>query len=305
MKLFIAITDNDWFKYLSALKPDEVNFWRPSGGIFSLEIGTPFLFKLHSPFNYIAGGGFFIRSEKLPLTLAWDAFQTKNGVSTLDELRKKINSLRKISSLNPEIGCTILNEPFFLPEESWIQVPKSWSKNIVTGKSYDLTTSDGISLWNELQEKLMLVNNGLIKDRTKILREKRFGYTYLIKSRLGQGAFRLLVTGAYRRRCAFTGEKTLPALEAAHVKPFCEEGPNITENGLLMRSDFHKLFDKGYITVTPSYKIEVSKKIREEFENGRDYYAFHGNKLLILPSIREDMPNKEYLEWHNTNKFLG
>ena len=38
-------------------------------------------------------------------------------------------------------------------------------------------------------------------------------------ARLGHGAFRLLVTDAYQRRCAVTGERTLPVLDAAHIRP--------------------------------------------------------------------------------------
>ncbi|MBN1212299.1 MAG: HNH endonuclease [candidate division Zixibacteria bacterium] len=307
MKLFVAVTDNGWFTYLSTINPDEVNFWSPSGKLVSnLEIGTPFLFKLHSPYNYIVGGGFYIRSEKLPLSLAWDAFKEKNGVANLTDLRKKIISLRKEYSYDPLIGCTILNEPFFFPRNLWIPVPVDWSKNIVRGKTYDSITTTGKLLWKELQENLTLINHGKqVKEHTIILNGQKYGRSYLTQSRLGQGTFRLLVTDAYKRQCAFSGEKTLPALEAAHIIPYHENGPNLTDNGLLIRSDFHKLFDKGYITVTPNYRIEVSKRIREEYENGRDYYAFHGKSLLILPKVKEDMPNKEFLEWHNVNRFLG
>ena len=78
MQFFIAVTDNSWFDFLSKLQPDEVNFWRPSGQSFkSIEPGAPFLFKLHSPLNYIVGGGYFVRSEALPLSLAWNAFREK------------------------------------------------------------------------------------------------------------------------------------------------------------------------------------------------------------------------------------
>jgi putative restriction endonuclease len=31
MKLFLAVTDNTWFTYLSQLRPDEINFWQPGG----------------------------------------------------------------------------------------------------------------------------------------------------------------------------------------------------------------------------------------------------------------------------------
>ncbi|WP_162470581.1 HNH endonuclease [Desulfosporosinus orientis] len=59
-----------------------------------------------------------------------------------------------------------------------------------------------------------------------------------------------MVTEAYYRRCAITGEKTLPVLEAAHIKPYSLEGSHETNNGLLLRKDLHTLFDRGYITIT-------------------------------------------------------
>lgn len=127
----------------------------------------------------------------------------------------------------------------------------------------------------------------------------------LTRVRLGQGAFRVLVTDAYKRRCAITGERTLPALEAAHIKPYASSGPHFISNGLLVRSDIHKLFDTGYITVTPGMKVEVSSRIKQEFENGREYYQFHGKGLACMPERVSDMPDRAYLEWHNENIYRG
>ena len=60
-KLFVGITDQGWFEYLRA-RPhlDEVNFWQPGGTrLFkTLMPGEPFLFKLHSPGNFVGDGGF-------------------------------------------------------------------------------------------------------------------------------------------------------------------------------------------------------------------------------------------------------
>ena len=86
----------------------------------------------------------------------------------------------------------------------------------------------------------------------------RYGEPLLVKPRIGQGAFRVLVTDAYQRRCAITGEHTLPMLEAAHILPFSEKRPNLVSNGLLLRADFHELFDLGLVTVTPELRVEVS-----------------------------------------------
>lgn len=75
MNLFLGVTDVVWFKSHRMAKPSEVNFWRPSGqGFSALRPGEPFLFKLKAPHNAIAGGGFFVRYTRLPLTLMWDVF---------------------------------------------------------------------------------------------------------------------------------------------------------------------------------------------------------------------------------------
>jgi putative restriction endonuclease len=113
-----------------------------------------------------------------------------------------------------------------------------------------------------------------------------------------------MVTDAYSRRCAVTNERTLPALDAVHIKPYVENGPHAVRNGVLFRSDIHKLFDTGYVTIADDYHFEVSRKIREEFENGRDYYALNGRKIL-LPSDATYWPEKNYIHWHNENVFKG
>jgi hypothetical protein len=74
-------------------------------------------------------------------------------------------------------------------------------------------------------------------------------------------------------------------------------------NGLLLRSDLHKLFDEGYITVDPAdRKILVSPRIREEFENGREYYRLHGSPIRE-PAVAAYRPSVEHLEYHAYTKF--
>lgn len=127
----------------------------------------------------------------------------------------------------------------------------------------------------------------------------------MTKHRLGQGGFRIGVVEAYQRRCAITGEKTLPVMEAAHIRPFASDGPHSVNNGLLLKSDFHTLFDNGYITVGPDLHIEVSKRLHDDYGNGKDYYRFHGQQLLIVPNQMILLPSKEFLQWHNEHIYLG
>ncbi len=299
MKIWVGVTDSDWFEFLRVRQPDEVNFWQPSGSrpFKVLQPGEPFLFKLHSPRNFIVGGGFFVRYTAIQCSIAWGAFAAKNGVVDLATFLARIRKYRRSEALelDPIIGCNILTEPFFWPEDRWIPAPAGWAANIVQGKSYQTNEATGDELWAAVSARLSDVS-----DRAQeIDRAPRYGADYLARARLGQGAFRILVTEAYQKRCAVTGEKTLPVLEASHIQPYAFAGPHRVSNGLLLRSDLHTLFDRGYLTVTPELAIEVSKRIKEEFENGKEYYAHHGRRLTNLPIQASEQPAPEFLKWHN------
>ncbi len=309
MNTYIGITDTDWFTFLSGFREiDEVNFWQPGGNRFfrTLIPSEPFLFKLHSPYDYIVGGGFFAHSTLLPCSLAWSAFAERNGAVSITEMRKRIEKYRRSSSTKEDyqIGCILLEQPFFFDRDNWIQTPEDWSKNIVQGKRYDLTSGIGKRIWDQVREKLLhkaILPTGIsvIPDQTV-----RHGAPQTILPRLGQGSFRVMVTDAYQRRCAVTQERTLPALEASHIKPYSAAGPHSVKNGILLRSDIHRLFDNGYATITPDLRFEVSKRIREEFENGKDYYALNGKKIHI-PENCILQPESRFLTWHNEHIYLG
>jgi putative restriction endonuclease len=99
--------------------------------------------------------------------------------------------------------------------------------------------------------------------------------------RLGQGAFRVLVTDTYKRRCAVTREKALPVLEAAHIQPVADGGPHSVSNGLLLRSDVHTLYDLGYVTIAPDLRFRVRHRLKKDFDNGEHYYQLHGSTIWV------------------------
>jgi putative restriction endonuclease len=301
MQAYVGITDRDWFDLLRSLTQlDEVNFWQPSGNrqFRAINPGELFLFKLHSPYDYIVGGGLYAHSSLLPISLAWETFGVSNGARNLKEMRTRVEKYRRQAESHTAdyvIGCILLEQPFFLPEKSWIPIPSDWNINIVQGRRYDLSTEPGRSVWEQLHMTIPF---------TSVVHEERvrYGQPVLTLPRLGQGSFRVVVTDAYERRCAITNERTLPALDAAHIKPCSESGQHVVSNGILMRRDLHALFDRGYVTITPSMEVEVSRRIKEEFENGRDYYRLHG-RTIRLPADPVHAPSREYLDWHNSNIY--
>jgi len=303
MQFWVGVTDRDWYDFLAVGKPEEVNFWQPSERVLArfLAPGVPFLFKLHSPDNFIVGGGFFVRVTSLPVYMAWSAFGRNNGVVDIAEFVRRLARYRRDANTHSVIACNILAEPFFLPRSEWIPIPADWKPNVVRGKTYDTEAETGRDLWSAVLLRLSKTTGEV---GLGIKEAPRFGAEYLARARLGQGAFRILVADAYTRRCAITGERTLPALEAAHIKSYSEGGPHATSNGLFLRSDIHKLFDENYVTVTTDLRIEVSRKIAEEFENGKEYYRYHGKPLQVVPNNSMDRPSNEYLRWHNSH-FLA
>ncbi|MCX7973179.1 MAG: HNH endonuclease [Candidatus Aminicenantes bacterium] len=318
MKLFIAVTDNEWYRFLASriTQPgDEVNFWLPSPEpIRILQKGDLFLFKLHrsqetGQRDIIAGGGIFISYSELPISLAWETFGERNGCATYHEMRQKIAKYRRKPD-NPRedfhIGCVILSEVFFLSRELWFEIP-GWHRSIVRGKTFGLNSEEWRYILNKLQVAWKLQQyDYLSREAARIEEERaRYGKEIQIKPRLGQRSFRIAVTESYKRACAITSEHSLPALEAAHIKPFSENGPHEVYNGILLRSDFHRLMDTGYITITPEYRIEVSRKLKEDFENGKSYYPYHGKPLIVLPDQPEERPDRKLLLWHNENIFKG
>ena len=299
VKFYAGITDPDWFDFLAALRPDEVNFWRPrnQNEFRAIEPGSIFLFKRRGE-PFFVGGGVLAHHSFFPLHAAWQFFGPKNGAPDFKSFERLILPHRPTEMQNRPLACTIIVQPFFWPRDLWIRAGEEWSQGLQVGKVYDTAKSDGETLWREVQTRLQgsfIPAGALVGDSP----QARYGEPRLVKPRLGQGAFRVEVTGAYTRRCAITGERTLPALEAGHIRPYAENGPHEINNGLLLRSDLHNLFDLGYLTVTLDYKVEVSRRIREEFDNGRHYYELHGKPLEVLPKLESARPSREFLEWHH------
>jgi hypothetical protein len=98
MRSFVANTDYEWYRFLSG-RPDldEVNFWRPGGEqeFKRLGRGQPVLFRLKSPYNAIAGVGFFVHFSILPVSLAWAAFSVKNGAESETAMRQRVERSRR------------------------------------------------------------------------------------------------------------------------------------------------------------------------------------------------------------------
>lgn len=106
-----------------------------------------------------------------------------------------------------------------------------------------------------------------------------------VQVRQGQGRFRQQVLDAYGGRCAVTGCDILVLLDAAHIIEFHKEKRHEVTNGICLRVDIHRLFDKGLLTLNSNGVIDVSEKLKET-----EYYKLRGQKIT-LPALHKHRPN--------------
>lgn len=302
----VAITDHGWYEFLIAQSGlEEVNFWTPSAHWrFRGEVGSPFFFKLKAHYDHaVCGFAYFARYARLPDWLAWETFEGKNGCPTLDSMRARIGGIRARIEYRPqtpsnEIGCILLAEPMFFRPDEWIKGPRDWPPANLRHKRYDLTSGEGLRIWQECLARTTSVG------RPFQVREDspRYGVPQFVQPRLGQGIFRVAVMDAYSRACAITQEHSLPALEASHIQPYAKDGPHDVRNGILLRADLHRLFDQGYVTITLEHHVEISPRLKVDYQNGRSYYPLHG-ALASLPTAPNDTPRPDFLRWHNERVY--
>lgn len=308
-------TDYDWFQHLSRLGRysadgavvDEVNFWSPTAlrPMSNHPPGTPVFLRLKKPRHCIAGvasfASWFVARNVYD---AWDLMGERNGTPTLARLGRALR--RDFGSMLEPVGCMLLRNVCLWPDAAWLPWgdARSWRDQIVRGRQE--TRPDNVAALlgrvagtpADLGDRFVLadVDHRQLAERTVVQRE-------------GQGVFRARLLDAYGRRCAITGEHTEPVLQAAHIQPYLGPASNHVQNGMLMVAEFHTLFDRGLVTIEPpgarsnAYRVRVSKRIRELWDNGHRYNGFDGRELVAMPARAEWRPSVEALEWHRENRY--
>lgn len=102
-----------------------------------------------------------------------------------------------------------------------------------------------------------------------------------VRTRVGQGLFRTALLQKYGLSCAVTGPCPAEALEAAHLLPFATHETHHVDEGLLLRTDVHRLFDAGQIAINPkTLTVELASGLMDY----PPYAALDGRKITQSPS---------------------
>jgi putative restriction endonuclease len=314
----VANTDREWFDHFWSADGsrvlDEVNFWRPSAQSHfrALPPGGPFFLRLKHPINAIAGFGFFAVDAHMSPEMAWEIFAEKNGDPDRARFMQRIHRFRSYLRSGQErqtradgpLSCLVLREVVFLPQSEWLpwERAEEWSPRVVDYKIYDLLTGPGRALATLLDRQGASPAPDLEPAFSPLSVRERPTVYRASSERVGQGTFRARLMMAYEGQCAVTGEHALPVLEAAHIQEYMSPASNHLQNGLLLRADLHRLFDRGYISVSPDLRLEVSPRLKTEFENGRIYYEMSGSRIHV-PRNPNARPSPAALQWHRESVF--
>ncbi|MBR4995879.1 MAG: HNH endonuclease [Alistipes sp.] len=128
----------------------------------------------------------------------------------------------------------------------------------------------------------------------------------VIKQKINQDAFRLMILANYNEMCAISGINIPQLLIASHIIPWAdnkEERLN-PENGICLSTLYDKAFDKGLIGIRPDdYTVILSKELKSYVD--KDFYKIYfehiEDKPIKMP--KKHSPNRTFLQYHIDNIF--
>jgi putative restriction endonuclease len=164
--------------------------------------------------------------------------------------------------------------------------------------------------WNTEENPFSFASNGdsyesLLKILTNTPNESEQVYRSVSSRGIKQYLFREALLRAYSNKCAITSFSIPEALEACHIVPWAqasEQQRMDVRNGLLLNSLHHKLFDRGYLTITTDYKI-VFRRTEDQKHEFTDLersltFELQGREMNI-PRLHKHRPCPEYINFHH------
>ena len=145
------------------------------------------------------------------------------------------------------------------------------TKAKITSKKLIDKLNDALAIYVDLAEaseiKALAGNSPDLKTATEYQPNR---VTRSILERRGQSDFRRKLLKLYGGECLVTGCKVEAALEAAHITPVKDAGNMSSENGLLLRSDIHTLYDLQLFAISATGEIQWCQSLQDS-EYGTSY----------------------------------
>jgi putative restriction endonuclease len=209
------------------------------------------------------------------------------------------------------------------PVESWLaQLPRGRERNVATfGRAVRPLSEFDL-------ERILLLGNarevGLAMyptadEHPTTLVEVRERTERLVSTIQRDARFREAVLAAYDKRCSISGfelgatsaTRSVGVIEAAHIRPVGDNGPDVVANGLPLTPTLHRLFDVGLFTLEYSDGrpiVHVSRELQPTMisvpERGFELPLCDGLALLT-PANSIHWPSPDQLSYHQRQVFRG
>lgn len=207
-------------------------------------------------------------------------------------LGMKIGNFGRLDPALREQGITGLVNGSKLEEEVWNEFYGNWDK----------LAFESEKLIAEFQDKTIEEFECIEAENLPEGKERET----IVKTRVNQSFFRSTILSSYNLKCCFTGMSIPDLLVASHIVPWSIDKKNRTNphNGLCLNSIHDKAFDKGFVTVTPDFRIKISKCLDSysNDESVRNFFMKYDNQPIILPD--KFLPSKDFLDFHHQYIFI-
>jgi hypothetical protein len=185
---------------------------------------------------------------------------------------------------NVKMEDLISNTPRYNVQGSIQEVDLKWAKNLYEFNEKAFIPIEG----SEADENY----NRSDEDERQLVRRA-------IKLRRGQKKFREKLL-ENMSQCAVTGCGLVDILEAAHIDAYRNDAHNNVQNGLILRSDIHTLFDLNLLAINPkTFEVALAEHINDDY-----YSKIKGNKLNVAHEISIDALNERWEKFITLNKLM-
>ncbi len=184
----------------------------------------------------------------------------------------------------------------------------TWAVRPLSAEDFFRIVKRGLCMEEDLltrSDKLKLAIDTVEENQEHSRLYRRNRVSQLLNRTVRDLNFRSTVLRAYDSRCAITGLKLINGggraeVEAAHIKPVSNDGPDIVSNGIALSGTVHWMFDRGLIGLTDEFEIMISRQINDRTAVES---MINSTGVLLKPTRDTDWPRENFMKWHRDNCF--
>jgi putative restriction endonuclease len=285
-----ASTTREWFDFHVNMGKPEVAFWQPTPAKpLEATVGMRWYFKeLHAP--RLLGFGLYESWESMSPDDLFRRHGPKTGYPSEAEFLVALGKLARNGVIPSVVGNIMLTN--FTTFNRPISVDSVGLADLNVRFAY-LDNFDPIELsYAHVKDGAPVQSKFALVDEEQAIRQLKTA-----KQRSGQRQFRDMLLNLYGATCALSGPQPREVLQAAHIQVFVNEESNHPENGLLLRSDIHALFDLGIFSIDGNHVVHFNK----DWISIHPQYGAYDDLPLKIPKTSEVVPSSVALKFHADN----